>query len=68
MQIISLVIGLAIAFGALSGAFLPQLAGWADDVSNVNSVSYAWVVYLIAMVVIFALLLWAVRAIGYRKK
>jgi hypothetical protein len=64
MKLINTIVALAIAFGILAGAFLPMLSGWAVSISDINNVDYGWVVWLIAMIVIFALLIEAASMLG----
>lgn len=64
MKLVNVIITLAIAFGVIAGAFLPMLSTWATSISDINNVDYGWVVWLIAMIVIFALLVEATKMLG----
>jgi hypothetical protein len=67
-KIIYLVIGLAITISVLSSAFLPQLVGWSSSLSSVNGTSYSWVIGIIALVVIFGVVIFAIRQATGGKK
>jgi ACR3 family arsenite efflux pump ArsB len=64
MKLVNVIITLAIAFGVIAGAFLPMLSTWANSISDINNVDYGWVVWLIAMIVVFALLVEATKMLG----
>lgn len=62
-KIIALVIGLTITLSVFASAFLPQLTGWSSQLSNVNGTSYSWIIAIIALVVVFGVLLFAVKSV-----
>ena len=60
-KIIGLVIGITIALSVFASAFLPQLTTWSSQLSSVSGTSYSWIVAIISLVVVFGILLYAVR-------
>lgn len=52
----------------LINAFVPQLSGWADDLSCVNAVNYDWTVYLLFLGLIFAIVYGVVKSLGIGTK
>jgi amino acid transporter len=66
-KIITLVIGLTIGFAVLVSAFLPNLATWTDAISDVNGVDYGWVVGIIAILVIYMFINYALVSVKGKK-
>ena len=66
-KIIALVIGLTITLSVFVSAFLPQLNTWSTQLSNVNGTSYSWIIAIIALVVVFGVLLFAIKSVKLGK-
>jgi succinate dehydrogenase/fumarate reductase cytochrome b subunit len=66
-KIIGLVIGITITLSVFASAFLPQLATWSSQLSSVSGTSYSWIVAIIALVVVFGILLYAVKSVKIGK-
>lgn len=62
-KIIALVIGLTITLSVFVSAFLPQLTTWSSQLSSVNGTSYSWIIGIIAIVVVFGVLLFAIKSV-----
>jgi succinate dehydrogenase/fumarate reductase cytochrome b subunit len=63
-KLVGIIIVVIFAFYLLINAFVPQLSGWADDLSSVNATDYGWIVYLIFLVIIFAIAYAVVKKMG----
>ena len=62
-KIIAIVIGLTITLSVFVSAFLPQLSTWSTQLSSVNGTSYSWIVAIIALVVVFSVLIYAIKGV-----
>lgn len=63
-KLVGTIIVVIFAFYLIINAFVPQLAGWADDISSIDSVDYGWTVYLIFLIIIFAVAYGVVKKMG----
>lgn len=66
-KLITVIIAVIFAFYLIINAFVPQLAGWASDISCVNATDYGWTVYLIFLIIMFAVAYAAVKMTGIGK-
>jgi uncharacterized membrane protein YwzB len=66
-KIIGIVIGLTITLSVFVSAFLPQITTWSTQLSSVAGTSYSWMVAIIALVVVFGVLLYALKGIKLGK-
>lgn len=65
-KLIGIILGVIFAMYLVINALVPQLAGWATAVSSVDETDYGWIIYLVFLIIMFAIAYTQVKKAGFK--
>lgn len=67
-KLVATILVVIFSFYLIINALVPELDDWASDLSTVNNTDYGWVVYLIFLIIMFAVAYAVIRKVGLAGK